>query len=404
MRRTRLPMHGRSDCLLPRPYRAHAAPQVRERLAARALRHGREGHRRDGQARHPDLRGQRRAAARRPLSNLSLTLISPTLGRPLRPHPPPPPQPRRCALSLRRCGHRQRRHGALPPRRAHLVLVPRLAEAGGRGGATSESRTTRTRPLARSLLTRMLTPALQATLRANRSGKALPPVALPLPGNALLVPVDSTRRKPGATDLRVPSCADRPNRSSAAAHHCIGGPHAVTAARCHAGRYAIFGGLVFVPLCEPYLRSEYGAWLNLTSRAVPHPRITWRLPLQVRRRLRREGADPAARAVAARRQGEGGRAGGGAQPGPLARHQRGVRAPGQPAGGGRQRHEDQQPAAAGGAGGGLARALPHLRPRAARRDGPRPHPNPRQPRPLSPPDRSTTIPTPRSRARLASLL
>jgi len=77
----------------------------------------------------------------------------------------------------------------------------------------------------------------EATLRATRAGKALPPVALTLPSNALLVPVDSTRRKPGATDLRVPS-------------------------------YAIFGGLVFVPLCEPYLRSEYGDDFDAKARLL----------------------------------------------------------------------------------------------------------------------------------------
>jgi len=66
-----------------------------------------------------------------------------------------------------------------------------------------------------------------ALLRALRGGKALKPLSLELGSSQLLVPVDSKRRKPEATDLRVPS-------------------------------YAIVGGLVFVPLCEPYLRSEYG--------------------------------------------------------------------------------------------------------------------------------------------------
>lgn len=65
-----------------------------------------------------------------------------------------------------------------------------------------------------------------ATLRGRRDGKPLS-VSVTLGVGQLLVPVDSNLRKPGATDLRVPS-------------------------------YAIYGGLVFVPLCEPYLRSEYG--------------------------------------------------------------------------------------------------------------------------------------------------
>jgi len=67
------------------------------------------------------------------------------------------------------------------------------------------------------------------SLKLVRDGKPLPPLELTLRLSTLLVPVDSAQRKPGAQcpDLRVPS-------------------------------YAIVGGLVFVPLCEPYLRAEYG--------------------------------------------------------------------------------------------------------------------------------------------------
>ena len=58
-------------------------------------------------------------------------------------------------------------------------------------------------------------------------------MTLKLPQALLLVPVESSRRKTPAAgagacrDLRAPS-------------------------------YAVYGGLVFVPLCEPYLRSEFG--------------------------------------------------------------------------------------------------------------------------------------------------
>ena len=55
----------------------------------------------------------------------------------------------------------------------------------------------------------------------------VPPVSVALQGGSLLVPVHSSRRKGGAHDLRMP-------------------------------QYLVVGGLVFVPLCEPYLRSEFG--------------------------------------------------------------------------------------------------------------------------------------------------
>ena len=71
-----------------------------------------------------------------------------------------------------------------------------------------------------------------AKLRALRAGKPLPPLSLVLGETLLLVPVDSgarrTRSGSGACrDLRAPS-------------------------------YAIFGGLVFTQLCEPYLKAEWG--------------------------------------------------------------------------------------------------------------------------------------------------
>ena len=71
-----------------------------------------------------------------------------------------------------------------------------------------------------------------AKLRALRAGKPLPPLSLVLGETLLLVPVDSgarrTRSGAGACrDLRAPS-------------------------------YAIFGGLVFTQLCEPYLKAEWG--------------------------------------------------------------------------------------------------------------------------------------------------
>ena len=68
-----------------------------------------------------------------------------------------------------------------------------------------------------------------AVLNLIRNGKALPPLSVALNVHSLLVPETSSRRKTGVTcpDLRLPS-------------------------------YYIVGGLVFCPLCEPYLRSEFG--------------------------------------------------------------------------------------------------------------------------------------------------
>jgi len=66
-------------------------------------------------------------------------------------------------------------------------------------------------------------------LRILRDGKPHPQLAITLRVQSLLVPESSSHRKLGqrCTDLRLPS-------------------------------YYIAGGLVFVPLCEPYLRAEYG--------------------------------------------------------------------------------------------------------------------------------------------------
>lgn len=68
-----------------------------------------------------------------------------------------------------------------------------------------------------------------AKLRLLRDGKALPALSVPLKVHTLLVPEASWRRKTGlrCPDLRLPS-------------------------------YFIVGGLVFTPLCEPYLKSEFG--------------------------------------------------------------------------------------------------------------------------------------------------
>ena len=66
-------------------------------------------------------------------------------------------------------------------------------------------------------------------LRLLRDGAEMPPMEVDLKVHSLLVPETSTHRKTGqrCPDLRLPS-------------------------------YYIVGGLVFVALCEPYLRAEYG--------------------------------------------------------------------------------------------------------------------------------------------------
>mmetsp|Transcript_8529 Transcript_8529/g.21862 ORF Transcript_8529/g.21862 Transcript_8529/m.21862 type:complete len:513 (+) Transcript_8529:51-1589(+) len=66
-----------------------------------------------------------------------------------------------------------------------------------------------------------------AELRVLRNGRAIAPISIELNGSKLLVPVHSSRSKSGCHDLRVP-------------------------------QYLVVGGLVFVPACEPYLRSEFG--------------------------------------------------------------------------------------------------------------------------------------------------
>ena len=68
-----------------------------------------------------------------------------------------------------------------------------------------------------------------STMKILRGGNALPPKKVPLRVHSLLVPESSEHRKTGVRcpDLRLPS-------------------------------YLIIGGVVFTPLCEPYLRSEYG--------------------------------------------------------------------------------------------------------------------------------------------------